>query len=440
MPNLSYAHGEQLYVFTPSVFAIFAHSISFAALESSLCVIFPRSIALWKAKRITSNGNSSDRHRSNRVRSGFVAGISLCHAPCELVVAENRGSAQVNVGARRTLCFDHVGNGLAGARVLGCGLAAGRPGNRHDVLCGSLDLIDLGKNLVEFDDCRSRGSLESGLNVGGDDRISHDMKETYRRFVRWRRSHTGRLPIPEPLWTAAAEVAWKCGINATAKVLRLEYGRLKEKTLALGRGEGGVRIRRTVGRGHWQSRPPAFVELFAPPSSGGSLECRVQLEGRHGKMRIEFKGIATSVNKGEPVLEPPDTTRLDVPLGEIRPLEFLQVRRGPEEPLFNHLIAEYHPLGYARPVGEHLKYMVYAAGRPIACLAWASAPRHLSARDRYIGWTPEARRRNLRYLAYNPRFLVLPWVQVKHLASHILGQMARRLAENHRLRLRRLSA
>jgi hypothetical protein len=135
-----------------------------------------------------------------------------------------------------------------------------------------------------------------------------------------------------------------------------------------------------------------------------------------------------SVNKGETVLEPPDTTQLDVPLGAIRPLEFRQVRRGPEEPLFNHLIAEYHPLGYTQPVGEHLKYLVYAAGRPIACLAWSSAPRHLSARDSYIGWTPEARRHNLRFLAYNPRFLVLPWVQVKHLASHILGQMARRLA------------
>lgn len=135
-----------------------------------------------------------------------------------------------------------------------------------------------------------------------------------------------------------------------------------------------------------------------------------------------------SVNKGESVLEPLDTTRLDVRLREIQPLEFRQVRRGPEEPLFNHLIAEYHPLGYTRPVGEHLKYMVYAVGRPVACLAWSSAPLHLSSRDRYIGWTPDARRRNLRYLAYNPRFLVLPWVQVKHLASHILGQMARRLS------------
>ncbi len=135
-----------------------------------------------------------------------------------------------------------------------------------------------------------------------------------------------------------------------------------------------------------------------------------------------------TLKEGGMVPAPLDTSRLDVPLGMIRPLEFRQVRRGPEEPLFNHLIAEYHPLGYTRPVGEHLKYLVYTRGRPIACLAWSSAPRHLNVRDRYIGWSPEARRRNLRFLAYNPRFLVLPWVQVKHLASHILGLMARRLA------------
>jgi len=123
-----------------------------------------------------------------------------------------------------------------------------------------------------------------------------------------------------------------------------------------------------------------------------------------------------------------DTTALEVPLRELRPLEFQQVRRTPDEPLFNDLVAQYHPLGYIRPVGEHLKYLVYAAGRPIACLAWSSAPRHLGARDRFIGWSAEARRRNLRFLAYNPRYLILPWVRVPHLASHVLGQMARRRA------------
>jgi len=104
------------------------------------------------------------------------------------------------------------------------------------------------------------------------------------------------------------------------------------------------------------------------------------------------------------------------------------VRRTPEEPLFNYLVGQYHPLGYIRPVGEHLKYIVYAAGRPIACLAWSSAPRHLGARDRFIGWSAEVRRRNLRFVAYNPRYLILPWVRVPHLASHVLGQMARRIA------------
>jgi hypothetical protein len=125
-----------------------------------------------------------------------------------------------------------------------------------------------------------------------------------------------------------------------------------------------------------------------------------------------------------------DTTPLVVPLSVLRPLEFRLVRRSGEEVLFNNLIEQYHPLRYIQPVGEHLKYTVYAGGRPIACLAWSSAPRHLGARDRYIGWKAEARRRNLRYLAYNPRFLVAPWVQVQHLASHILGQMARRIADD----------
>src|ERR1700689_3440753 len=63
-----------------------------------------------------------------------------------------------------------------------------------------------------------------------------------------------------------------------------------------------------------------------------------------------------------------DTTPLEVPLRALRPLEFQQVRRTPDEPLFNYLVAQYHPLGYARPVGEHVKYLVSAAGRVIACL------------------------------------------------------------------------
>jgi hypothetical protein len=122
-----------------------------------------------------------------------------------------------------------------------------------------------------------------------------------------------------------------------------------------------------------------------------------------------------------------DQTPLESTLAGIRPLEFQQVRRTAEEKLFDSLLERYHYLGYTQPVGEHLKYVVYAKDRPIACLGWSSAPRHLGPRDRFIGWSAEARRRNIGFLAYNTRFLILPFIKVEHLASHILACMARQL-------------
>ncbi len=124
-----------------------------------------------------------------------------------------------------------------------------------------------------------------------------------------------------------------------------------------------------------------------------------------------------------------EKTPVECSLSSIFPLEFRQVRRTPEERLFNSLLEEHHYLGYTQPVGEHLKFMVYAGQKPLACLAWSSAVRHLGSRDRFIGWSKEARQRNIRFIAYNPRYLILPWVRVPHLASHILGWMARHLSQ-----------
>lgn len=129
-----------------------------------------------------------------------------------------------------------------------------------------------------------------------------------------------------------------------------------------------------------------------------------------------------------PTLIDIDTQELQVRLAEIHPIELRQVRRTPEEALFNSLIEQHHYLGYTQPVGEHLKYLVTALGRPIACMAWSSSPRRLGSRDRFIGWEPEARLKNIRLLAYNTRFLILPWVKIEHLASHILGRVAKVLS------------
>lgn len=158
------------------------------------------------------------------------------------------------------------------------------------------------------------------------------------------------------------------------------------------------------------------------------MVCRGLLLALHRTGRIELPPVRQVppnplARRRRPPAAVVDTTPLEECLAELRPLEFRQVRRTTEEPLFNSLLEQYHFLGYTQPVGEHLKYLVYGGGRPVACLAWSSAPRHLGPRDRFIGWSAEARRQNIRCIAYNTRFLIVPWVAVPHLASHILGRM-----------------
>jgi hypothetical protein len=125
-----------------------------------------------------------------------------------------------------------------------------------------------------------------------------------------------------------------------------------------------------------------------------------------------------------------DCTPIHGDLRSLTPLRFEQVRRTACEPLFNYLIEQHHYLGYARPVGEHLKYLVYSGDRVLAALAWSSAAHGLKCRDRFIEWSATARRANRHLLAYNSRFLVPPWIRVPHLASHVLGRMVRRLSED----------
>ena len=125
-----------------------------------------------------------------------------------------------------------------------------------------------------------------------------------------------------------------------------------------------------------------------------------------------------------------DQKPLCTTLSKIQPLKIQQIQHTPYEKLFNSLIAQHHYLGYCHPVGEHLKYIIFTKGRPIACLAWSSAPRHIGCRDRFIGWAPDIRKKNLHLIAYNSRFLILPCVQIPYLASHILGRIAKVLTRD----------
>ncbi len=134
------------------------------------------------------------------------------------------------------------------------------------------------------------------------------------------------------------------------------------------------------------------------------------------------------VERKKPAVVEVDRRPLQGRLAEVRPLEFRSVRRTAEEPLFNSLLEQYHYLGYKQQVGEQLKFLVYAGERPVACFAWSSSAHYLGCRDRFLGWSDEARRKNIHLLAYNPRFLLLPWVECRYLASHLLARMTRMLS------------
>jgi hypothetical protein len=154
---------------------------------------------------------------------------------------------------------------------------------------------------------------------------------------------------------------------------------------------------------------------------------------RAGYIRLPAKKRRVNnpfVNRTKPAKITIDHSPVDGKLSAIKPLRFCQVRRTGLEKLFNSLIEHYHYLGYCHPVGEQLKYIIYSQQRPIACLAWSSAPRHIGCRDRFIGWSAHSRKAHIHLLAYNTRFLILPWVQVRCMASHILARMAKIVSED----------
>jgi hypothetical protein len=119
-------------------------------------------------------------------------------------------------------------------------------------------------------------------------------------------------------------------------------------------------------------------------------------------------------------------------VGAFAPLHLEIVEAGPAgtSRLWTELVARHHSLGYRVPVGATLRYLVRPAHAPeqvLACLAWTSAAWRMAVRDRWIGWSEAQRRQNLPYLVNNSRFLILPWVSIRGLASAILARCARQL-------------
>lgn len=117
-------------------------------------------------------------------------------------------------------------------------------------------------------------------------------------------------------------------------------------------------------------------------------------------------------------------------LAELAPVQLRALTASAEQARFDAYLRTFHPLGYAKPFGCFARYWIEAAGQPLGAILLGGAARALAPRDRCIGWSARARRRNLPWVVGNSRFLIFPWVRVPHLASHVLAQLARQLPED----------
>jgi len=164
------------------------------------------------------------------------------------------------------------------------------------------------------------------------------------------------------------------------------------------------------------------------------MACREILVTLHRKGLINLPpgkhdGRNLKRNRSVPVVEI-DQSPLKEKLSNLPSVKLKMVRNTNLKPLYNSLIQQHHYLGYRQIVGNHLKYIAFIDKRPVACLGWGSAAWSVKSRDSSIGWDKFTKEKNLHFMANNTRFLILPWVSVKYLASKILALNAKRISDD----------
>jgi hypothetical protein len=125
-----------------------------------------------------------------------------------------------------------------------------------------------------------------------------------------------------------------------------------------------------------------------------------------------------------------DTTPVSCNVTELERVQVKMVRHTKLEPIYDSLVEQYHYLGYVQIVGNHLKYMAFAGDTPVACIGWGSAAWAVQSREEFIGWTKAVKNKRLHFVTNNTRFLVLPWVTVKCLASKVMAMNIRRISSD----------
>jgi len=176
---------------------------------------------------------------------------------------------------------------------------------------------------------------------------------------------------------------------------------------------------------HWTNAKGRFKDMAARAvlrrlDAQGLIALPPPIRGANNAFRHRAEVLPTLDQK-------PITSRLDA----LRPIHITPVQGPAHTQLFRGLLQRHHYLGYSGPVGENLQYLAFdRKERALGCLLFGAAAWRVACRDRFIGWDNTAREQGLSRIANNMRFLILPWVRVEHLASHLLGQVIRRLSQD----------
>ena len=122
--------------------------------------------------------------------------------------------------------------------------------------------------------------------------------------------------------------------------------------------------------------------------------------------------------------------KISCKLADLGPIKLEIVTGKKAATLWKEYLSRYHYLGYRKPFGYTLRYFIESKRGRLGCVLFSGAAKAMGARDRWIGWTSNQRLRNLAWVINNSRFLIFPWVSVKNLASHVLGQINRQITEH----------
>ncbi len=175
------------------------------------------------------------------------------------------------------------------------------------------------------------------------------------------------------------------------------------------------------------------IGWYRPDGGLKDMMARVTMLAMHRDGVIALPPPRGSRPVAHPIVFGPDTAPPENPgptgLDEVRPLTVSTVvGKTREGKLWNEFVDRYHYLGYRTLVGAQMRYAVHDRhGRPVAMLGFSTAAWKLAPRDRFIGWTPELRGKNLPLVIDNTRFLILPWIRIPNLGSHILSLICERL-------------